>query len=246
MGAPDGRSLDHESLERMRLRAVERVEAGERNVDVARALGFDPAVVSRWVSRARKEGVEALESRPITGRPSKLEDKQVEIVRQALVTMCPTWWGFPSVLWTRAMVAEVIERMFGVTVSEASAGRIMRERMGLTPQRPVRRAYESDAERVRHWVEEEYPRIATRARERGATIYFADEAQVRSDYHSGTTWARCGETPVVEATGQRFAVNLISAISPDGELRWMEVEGRMTGEKFVEFLARLIKRRRKP
>ena len=149
-------------------------------------------------------------------------------------------------LWTRAMVAEVIERMFGVTVSEASAGRIMRERMGLTPQRPVRRVYESDAERVRHWVEEAYPRIATRACERGASIYFADEAQVRSDYHSGTTWAPSGETPVVEATGQRFAVNLISAISPDGELRWMEVEGRMTGEKFVEFLARLIKRRRKP
>ena len=246
MGAADGRSMDHQSLERLRLRAVERIEAGERTVDVARALGFDPSVVSRWVSRARRDGIEALKSKPITGRPSKLDDKQVEVVRLALLSVRPPLWGFASELWTRAMVAEVIEKMFGITISKESVGRIMRERMGLSPQRPVRRAYESDDGSVARWIEEQYPVIAKDAAEKGATIYFADEAQVRSDYHSGTTWAPIGETPVVRATGQRFSVNLISAISPEGELRWMEVEGSMTGDKFVEFLQRLIKRRRKP
>ena len=247
MGAVDGRSIDHDTLEQIRRRAAERVlDGGERVADVARALGFHPNVVSRWVSRARREGREALAARPISGRPSKLADGQIEIVRQVLLTMCPTWWGFDSVLWTRAMVAEVIERMFDIPISKESAGRIMRERMGLTPQRPVRRAYEADPERVREWLGERYPAIARRAKEKGATIYFADEGQVRSDYHSGTTWAPSGETPVVEATGQRFAVNLLSAISPGGELRWMEIDGRMTGEKFVEFLRRLIHRRRKP
>lgn len=245
-GAVDGRTLDHQSLERMRFRAVERVEAGERIVDVARALGFEHAVVSRWVSRARREGIDSLAAQPIPGRPPKLDDEQVEIVRLALLLIRPPLWGFTSELWTRAMVREVIERMYGITLSVHSVGRIMRERMGLSPQRPVRRAYEAEAERVERWVDEEYPKIAERAKEKGATIYFADEASVRSDDHSGTTWAPIGETPVVGATGQRFGVNLVSAISPGGELRWMEVEGTMTGEKFVEFLTRLIKRRRKP
>ena len=247
MGAVDGRSMDHASLERLRLRAVERIESGERTVDVARSIGFAPEVVSRWVSRARREGIEALEAQPIPGRPPKLDDEQVQIVSLALQLIRPPLWGFASERWTRAMVVEVIERMYGITLSEHSVGRIMRERMGLTPQRPVRRAYEADAEAVERWVDEQYPAIAARAKATGATIYFADEAQVRSDYHSGTTWAPKGETPVVGATGQRFSLNLVSAISPGGELRWMEVDGgTMTGERFVEFLERLIKRRRKP
>ena len=247
MGAVDGRSLDHDTLEQMRLRAVERIlDGGERTVDVARALGFDPAVVSRWVSKARREGREALAAQPIPGRPPALDEEQVEIVRQALLTIRPTLWGFESDLWTRARVAEVIERLYGITLGEGAVGRMMRQRMGLSPQRPVRRAYEADDGQVERWVNETYPVIAERAKATGATIYFADEAQVRSDYHSGTSWAPVGETPIVGSTGQRFAVNLISAISPEGQMRWMEVEGKMTAERFIEFLKRLIKRRRKP
>ncbi len=45
---------------------------------------------------------------------------------------------------------------------------------------------------------------------------------------------------VVPATGQRFGMNLISAISPRGEFRFMTVEGRMNSEKFIGFLKRLI------
>jgi DDE superfamily endonuclease len=59
----------------------------------------------------------------------------------------------------------------------------------------------------------------------GATIYFADESGIRSDYHPGTTWAPQGQTPVVEATGRRFSLNMISAVSPQGEFRFMVHDG---------------------
>ncbi len=245
-GARDGRSLDHDTLEQIRLRAFERVEAGQSVSAVARALGFDPAVVSRWVNKARKEGVEALHARPIPGRPPLLDDRQVGLIRELILQIPASFWGFASELWTRAMVAHVIERVLGVTLSEHAVGQIMRKRMGLTPQRPVRRAFECDPEWGRQWTEQEYPRIRDRAAKRGATIYFADEAAMSWDYHSGTTWAPKGHTPVVGATGTRMKINLISAISPCGELRWMEVEGSMTAERFIEFLSRLIKGRRKP
>jgi len=245
-GARDGRTLSHDALEEIRLRAFERVEAGESITNVARALGFDPAVVGRWINKARKQGIEALHAKPIPGRPPILDDRQVGIVRALILEFDPDFWGFTSMLWTRAMVAELIERTFKVRISEKAVGHMMRHRMGLTPQRPVRRAFECDAQWGRQWSEEEYPRLRARAQKCGATIYFADEASMRSDYHSGTTWAERGDTPVVGATGKRFSVNLISAISPEGELRWMEVEGNMTAEKFIEFLERMIKDRTTP
>jgi hypothetical protein len=55
---------------------------------------------------------------------------------------------------------------------------------------------ERDPERVGRWLREEYPRIRALAREkRGHDFTLGDEAGVRSDYHSGTTWAPRGKDP---------------------------------------------------
>ena len=145
----------------------------------------------------------------------------------------------PEALWTRAMVRELIERQYGVTLSLASVGRLLRS-LGLTPQRPVRRATEQVAWRVREWLTVEFPAIRAQALAAGAQIFFADEAGVRSQSHAGTTWALRGQTPVVPATGKRFGLNLVSAVSPRGVLRFMVVDGRMTAVRFIEFLKRLL------
>jgi transposase len=112
--------------------------------------------------------------------------------------------------------------------------------LGLTPQRPVWRAYQQRPAEVQRWLDEEYPRIHRLAQKRKATIFFGDEAGVRSDHHAGTTWAIRGETPVVSSTGARFGLNLISAVSAQGELRFMTVNGRVGAKVFIEFLKRLL------
>ena len=89
-------------------------------------------------------------------------------------------------------------------------------------------------------METEYPAIRRRPRREGAQIFFADEAGVRSDFHSGTTWGRRGRTPVVSSTGARFGANLISAVSAQGQLRFMLTKGRVTAAVFIEFLRRLL------
>jgi len=228
-------------MEHIRLRAVDQViDGGERVVDVARSLGFDRTVVARWVIKAKKHGRQSLLATVAPGAPSKLDDKQIQLLRFVIVEIEPNFFGFQAALWTRAMVAALIDKVFGVQLSVESVGRIMRDRMGLSAQRPVRRAYQADDTAVHHWVHNEYPRISQRAEQRGATIYFADEASVRSDYHSGTTWAPRGKTPKVAATGSRFSMNLISAISPQGKMYWEQVEGRMNAERFIEFLSALL------
>jgi transposase len=45
---------------------------------------------------------------------------------------------------------------------------------------------------------------------------------------------------VVSSTGARFGVNLISAISAQGQLRFMLTKGRVTAAVFIDFLKRLL------
>jgi len=75
--------------------------------------------------------------------------------------------------------------------------------------------------------------MMAQARREGATVYFADESGIRSDYHKGPTWAPKGETPLVEATGRRFSLNMLSAISPSGKMRFMLNEGTTTARGFI-------------
>ena len=113
--------------------------------------------------------------------------------------------------------------------------------MGLSPQRPLHRAYEQDPDAVPRWKSQEFPAIRAEAKKTGATVYFADEAGVRSDYHAGTTWAPVGRTPVVANSGARWSVNMLSAVSAQGKLRFMVHDGKVNSAVFIDFCTRLLR-----
>lgn len=235
----DGRKLDQATLEVMRTRAVHQILQGEaRPAEVAAALGLHRATVYGWLERYRDGGDAALRARPVPGRPRKLTAGQLRQLA-ALIRLDPRDLGFEDALWTRAMVAELIWGEFGVRLSLPTTGRVLRK-LGFTPQRPLHRAIEQDPAAVARWTEEQYPAIRERARAEGAAIFFADEAGIRSDYHAGTTWAPAGQTPVVEATGKRVSVNMISALTPKGALRFAVYEDTTTAAVFTSFCARLL------
>jgi len=118
--------------------------------------------------------------------------------------------------------------------------------LGFSAQKPLYQAWQQDAALVRQWEKDTYPAIRAEARANGATIYFADESGIRSDYHTGTTWAPRGQTPVVEVTGRRFSLSMISAVSPRGDFRFMVHDGSVTATVFREFLKRLMIGAHKP
>jgi transposase len=235
----DGRKLDHKTLEQLRIRAVGQVEQGAHPDEVAAGLGMTRAAVYSWLAKYREGGLEALKARPVPGRPPKLSGPQLARLYGLVVGNDPRQLRFAFALWTRAMVRELIGREFGVALSEVSVGRLLRK-LGLSPQRPLYRAYQQNPQAVARWKAEEYPAIRERAAQVGATIYFADEAGVRSDYHAGTTWAPVGQTPVVATTGDRFGVNLISAVTAKGKLRFAAYEGSLNGPVFIDFCRRLL------
>src|SRR5919106_1967724 len=236
----DGRKLDHKTLEQLRIRAVRQVEQGAHPEDVAAALGMTKAAVYAWLAKYREGGLEVLKAKPVPGRPPKLSGAQLQRIYTLVVGNDPRQLRFAFALWTRVMVRELIRREFGVRLSEVSVGRLLRK-LGLSPQRPLYRAYQQDPEAVARWKAETYPQLRAAAKAEGATIYFADEAGIRSDYHAGTTWAPVGRTPVVRATGARFSLNMLSAVSAQGALRFMVHEGTVNAAVFIEFCRRLLR-----
>ena len=235
----DGRKLSHEAREEIRIRAVQRVEAGESPEDVISTLVFHRSCIYDWLARYREGGIDALRYKKIPGRKPRLSGSQLKQLFDWITLKSPQQMQFDFALWTRDMIRQVIYRELGARLSVVSVGRLLRK-LGLSPQKPLRRAYQQDPEAVEHWKKVEYPKIRAAAKREGASIFFADEANVRSDYHSGTTWAPVGQTPIVPKTGARFSMNLISAISPRGAMRFMTIDGKMTAPKFIEFLRRLL------
>src|SRR3982751_1917327 len=238
MREEDGRKLDHQTLEAIRLRAVEQVDAGVPAAQVGRglaALGLHRRTIYTRLTKDRAEGRAALRAKPGPGRRRKLTDAQLgELIDKT----DPRDHGFAVALWTREIVRQLIKARFGVELTVASVGRTLHD-LGFSAQRPLYRAEQADPAAVAAWKQVEYPTIAAAAKAAGGTVFFVDEAGVRSDYHAGTTWARVGRTPTVTATGARFGLNMISAISAKGALRFAVFTGTFTAAGFIAFLHRL-------
>ena len=215
------------------------VQSGTTPTEVARQLKVGTTSVFQWLARYRKGGWGALETGARSGRPKKLDGPKMRFVFDLVTNKNPLQLDFAFALWTCDMIAKVVEDKFSISLSRWSVSRLLKQ-LGLTPQRPNFRAWEQDPDQSRRWASRQFPALRAYAKRIGARIYFADEAAVRSDHHSGRTWAERGKTPVVRSTGQRFSCNMISAISPSGNLRFMVTERRMNAELFCEFLDRLM------
>jgi transposase len=223
----------------MRQQAVKAIREGQDVASVATAYGVNVRSVFRWLADVANGGQNALLSKPIQGRPSKVSEEEMRWLAKAVKDNTPLQFKFVFGLWTLTLVGALIEREFGKKLSLASVSRIMKI-LGLSAQKPLYQAWQQDATLVRAWEAEIYPAIRAEAKAVGATIYFADESGIRSDYHTGTTRAWVGETPVVDVTGRRFSPNMISAVSPRGEFRFMLHDGSVNAEVFREFLKRLM------
>jgi transposase len=242
----DGRSLAHNTLEEMRILAVQRMAEGEHPNEVAASFGMHRswAYKIRSQARGRGHGVRALRSTKGTGRPRTLTTTQEQRVLRWVNGKNPMQYGFDFGLWTRNLVRELVRQKFDVRLSLASIGAML-ARLNLTPQKPLQRAYQRDPEAIERWQRDTYPSIARKAREQKADIFFWDESGFRADSVHGRTWAPRGETPVVERPGERQSMSAASAVNSKGAFWFATYEGGLTGELFVELLKKLMFNRKR-
>lgn len=239
MGKRDARSLDHATLEEMRRLAVRRVVEGETQEAVAQSVQVHRCTVAKWMRAYRGLGDRGLAARKAPGRPPTLSGRQQQRLRRLIITYDPRQLRFPFALWTLPLVGELVEREFGVVLHATTIARLL-HRLGLSPQRPLRRAFARDDEACRRWAQEEFPALVRAVRRRQATLLFGDEAGVHEDGPIARTWGARGQRPVVRVTGQRARVNVISAISPRGRLWFRCFEGTLTAPRFIAFLTALL------
>jgi transposase len=241
----DGRKIDHHTLQVMRQQAVKAVHRGQPATSVAAAMGVNLRTLFRWLSDFACGGQNALLAKTIPGRPPKVTSEELRWIAETVRDQTPWQMKLEYGLWTLSLIGEVIDRKFGKRLTKPSVSRIMRI-LGFTPKKPLYRAWQQDPVWVEKWRGEDYPALQAQAKQTGAVIYFADEAGIRSDFHAGTTWAPYGQTPVVKTTGRRFGLNLLSAVSPRGDFRFMVHEGSVTAQVFREFLRRLMQGAKQP
>lgn len=243
----DGRALDRQTLEAIRLMAVERVREGEPAAEVIAAYGFNRTTIYKWLQAALQPGVgiKALRSTKATGRPRSLTPTQERQVFRWINGRDPRQYGLDFGLWTRAVVAELIAKKFGVCLGLTAVGELL-AKLGLTPQKPLQRAYQRDPDAIERWQRETYPAIAKQAKAQGADIFFWDESGFRADTVHGKTWGVRGQTPVVQRPGQRQSISAASAVNSKGAFWFCTYDGALNAELFIELLQQMMKYRRKP
>jgi transposase len=175
-----------------------------------------------------------------TGTGRTLTEDQERRVRQLICEKRPEQLKMDFALWTRPAVVELIEQEFGIRLPVRTVGDYLK-RWGFTPQKPIKRAYEQRPEAVQAWLEDEYPKIAARAKTEAAEIHWGDETALVNTDVRGRGYSPKGQTPVAYAVGgRREKLSMISTVTNQGKTRWMIIEDAFNSDRFIEFLEALI------
>jgi len=190
----DARKISTQEQHLIRKLAVQRVFSGESAADITRSFGLGNKTIFTWLKVAGSKGIDALAPKARSGRNRLLSQREEQEVKHWVIGGDPRQHGFDFGLWTRQIVSELLNENFGIEMSLSGVGKLLR-RLGLTPQKPLRRAYERDEEAVKTWITEVYPRVKKHAKNKGAEIFWLDEASIpkalRTQYVSrGKLWGR--------------------------------------------------------
>ena len=207
MKSQDARKLSHDKLTELRRRAVTAIQNGESPKDVARVMGVNRITVYGWLSLYRNGGWDNLDAKKRGGRKPKLDAKALRWIYQIVTLGNPNQLKMPFVLWSAKLLAAAIEKKFGIKLSKASVCRLLHQ-LGLSPQRPLWRAYQRDPQVVDRWLKEEYPAIRAAARKAKGEVW--PERDLRGES------ARCAALHVRRGQSQRGCVHRVSWTS-DGK-----------------------------
>jgi len=198
--------------------------------------------VSRIWRAYAKGGIKAIRPKKRGRKPGdgKLLTKgQEDEIRKIIIDKSPNQIKLSFMLWTRQAISELIMQKYGIGLSLRCITNYLK-RWGFTCQRPTKKAYIQDNIKVKQFMDEGYPTIAKRAKTENADIYWGDETGISNHEHYQRGFAPKGQTPVLEVTPKHERVNMISAITGRGSLKFMIYDKTMTQQRFIEFMERLI------
>ena len=146
-----------------------------------------------------------------------LTPEEQENIRKTIVEKVPEEFGITGRLWTLGRTREYIQKEFHKTINERTLSDYMK-RWGMSCQRPVKRA-----------------------KAENAIIYWADETGVSNCDIVERSFSPKGRPPVLPVETKRQRVNMISAISSQGSVRFMVYQDTMNQQRLIRFMERLMR-----
>jgi len=242
----DARKIPDEVMSYLRKIAVRAIEDKDYSPElIADALGISRTAIYDWLRRYRRDGYRGLDTRQSPGSPSIVTKEMDWWLKDTVCNRTPMDFGYDTVLWTREILAELLNEKYGIEVGGSTVS-LHLKRLGLSYRKPWFRANEQDPRKVEHFLHDTFPRIRRLAEKIGADIAFEDEAGIGLTTHSGKTWGEVGKTPEVPVTGKRGGYNLLSAVTASGALRFSIKDGKIDSDVYIAFLEQLLRGRTAP
>ncbi len=239
----DARTHNQQTQYELRKQVVRLRKRGFSNKETAELVGISVAHASTIWSKYSRDGIEAIKPGKRGrrhGTQRVLDADQETAVRNMLVDKAPDQLKLPFALWTRDAVRLALKRKFGIDLPLRTITDYLK-RWGFTPQKPAKRAYEQDPEKLKQWLEQGYPEIVVRAKQDKAEIHWGDETGVNNEVYNARGFAPKGKTPIVRLHAKRSSINMISSITNQGKVRFMLYRETMTAPVLIKFMSRLIK-----
>jgi transposase len=242
----DARKIPDEVMNYLRRIAVRAVEEKRYSPElIADIFGISRSSIYDWLRGYREGGEEALDTQSAPGAPRVITPIMDLWLRETVLHSTPVDHGYDTVLWTRKILADLLDKHYGILVSEYTVG-LHLHAMRLSCQVPAYRAAQQNPAQVTAFLDVKFHKIQKLAKNIGADIAFEDESGVEVMTRSGRTWGEVGESPKVVATDCRGRYNVLSIITAEGQWNYSLEEKNIDGKRYIEFLQQILRGRTRP
>jgi transposase len=235
--------LSPEEQYQIRKNIIRLLKKGKSPQEVAEILDVSLRHVQSTKKQYKDGGIAAIKPKTRgrrVGAKRRLMPEQEREIQKIIVDKTPEQLRFKECMWTRKNIGEFIRRKYGITMPESTLG-VYLSRWGFSVQRPTKRAYKQDEEKVKNWVDIEFPGITDRAKKEGAEIFFGDETGLQNQATCLRGYAPIGKTPVVRTETKHIKINMLSAVSNRGKLRFVLYKDNMNSDRLIDFMRRLVR-----
>lgn len=238
----DYRTVDPKAVYELKKVALRLRRKGKEVREICEITGLADKTVRMAFEAYDAGGINAIKPKKRgrkAGEKRSLSAEQEQEITTLLVDHDPAQLKLKGCMWTRDSVKELIKQKYGITMPKRTVGEYLR-RWGFTVQRPAKREANQKPEQVEAWLNEEYPAIHHKAKAENAEIFWGDETAVQNVANYARGYAPKGQTPVVKIQAKKMHINMISAISNRGELRFLLYSEAINSERLIGFMEALI------
>lgn len=234
--------LNPDEQYQIRKQIVRLMKTGKTGKEIAKLLDVSEGHVSGVKKSYEANGIAGIRPKRRgrrVGAKRRLTPEQEREIRRIIVEKTPEQLKFQECMWTRSNIRSLIMEKYKIEMPLSTLGYYL-QRWGFSVQRPTKRAYKQDEGAVKRWEETEFPGISERAKKENAEIFFGDETGLQNQATCLRGYAPIGQTPVVRTEAKHIKINMLSAISNRGKLRFMLYKDNMNANKLIDFMRRLV------